>query len=914
MKKLLCKSKLFLLLLLLVMIPFGVNADVIIENPDAVSEECKNVANKLDSANALVNKYGLKLSFGTSNFEIKIDKTSIPEFAKKIKYKFKIAKIRGFEEDGGQSVFSYDDENIINSYILSSNKILSSSNTTLALDYEKLTAGNAHAFYVTLVPVDFTDPELYSACKDKAKFELYLDAEIGKKIDLLTEESTVERLVPNERGDSSKKIDCNGYASWDKNGFNYKFCEAREKALASGKHVTNLNQTVKCDFKDKITYDKDYYVNKTYFMTDKDIPIGEPFVYKNNYTCDNVSTKPGGQCILNCEEVVTVEYGPPAAQKAGFCFEYKVRVTSRVSCGIKHYPLTPPPEGSICTPIPACQLKGANLALKDTNRQGGPSEDFDTCVVKCDGGVYSDRCTNKCYKKVYGKAQVKNTTGKEISYTDIIDSSNRTTSSVQKVVDGAPNKYYCKGNTIIWDGGQDTTDPTNLNLERVPANDSRWHKQFLHDPNRDIYKCVYYTGIPRLCDCPEDCQWNIGSCWYGTVGNKTYIQGYMNPGEARAAYNKNVEIYNSRLNECKAAATCQTTTTTFTIGVDVGDTTYQFPYETSDKKDFFTRDSSSIKNSFSSKKTTIIPKSNIGCYGDKGPDLEYGAAWTFPGTYIKLKTGEISYDPEKKDDSWKPIPEEFCLPYNAPEKVNSKWWDYYYTMNKGITNKNHTFVNDPCKEGCGYLKRTEISEKDIEKWNIFAKTEHFGHFEWNIDIKCFYATKPPIDSKEDPVKIRSVDLANLFPDPNGSELKSSDEFGRDRGFNWTDRANNTKNSNYTSYPELYGKAVQKKETGGKSVYDESDEVDYYIHLSRNNIRNIKGIASGRKTYEGLNFVLFSDGNSSLSPKGEDSAPHYKSNFIRNNQYSTIILKPSDAAIRCNNIIGRTRCDTSLTGS
>ena len=61
-------------------------------------------------------------------------------------------------------------------------------------------------------------------------------------------------------------------------------------------------------------------------------------------------------CQVNCTEVVTIEYGPPVATTAGLCFEYDVKVTSRVNCDIITPPKPPNKITTYCTPSPQCVL------------------------------------------------------------------------------------------------------------------------------------------------------------------------------------------------------------------------------------------------------------------------------------------------------------------------------------------------------------------------------------------------------------------------------------------------------------------------------------------------------------------------------------------------------------------------------
>ena len=81
------------------------------------------------------------------------------------------------------------------------------------------------------------------------------------------------------------------------------------------------------------------------------------------------------------------------------CFEYKVRVTSRVSCNMTTEPSKEYCENSVCTPHPDCWHSGGSILT-----QAGPSEEFNSCIQSCDGGLYSKSCSTKCYNRVYGSS------------------------------------------------------------------------------------------------------------------------------------------------------------------------------------------------------------------------------------------------------------------------------------------------------------------------------------------------------------------------------------------------------------------------------------------------------------------------------------------------------------------------------
>lgn len=104
-------------------------------------------------------------------------------------------------------------------------------------------------------------------------------------------------------------------------------------------------------------------------------------------------------CKVKCYEHLTVQYDPPVASIAGLCFTYKVTVKSVSKCGVednsdKVLNELPNYNKTMCSPVPICEENASST-------QGGPSEEFDSCIKKCDGGKYSQKCIDSCYKKIY---------------------------------------------------------------------------------------------------------------------------------------------------------------------------------------------------------------------------------------------------------------------------------------------------------------------------------------------------------------------------------------------------------------------------------------------------------------------------------------------------------------------------------
>ena len=235
--------------------------------------------------------------------------------------------------------------------------------------------------------------------------------------------------------------------------------------------------------------------------------------------------------------------------------------------------------------------------------------------------------------------------------------------------------------------------------------------------------------------------------------------------------------------------------------------------------------------------------------------------WSFPGTWINNKTGEISYK-EKEDKTWHKKTDKFCTSLNSAD-VNVGWW-YYGTMNE---KKNAV---------TGETMTDEQLKAAVTDYNIKASTSDFGHFSWKIDVSCFYAlydtagkkdpgdtSKACIDKNCDDIKdkdpaqryrIRTVDTADLFPSAEGKDTTDPAKTGRTPGFNWTVNATNLKNKDYIIAPSALLTEIQEKERKGETYSDAN--LEYEFELDRNALRAIrKHTTSGNYTNFTGNFTI-----------------------------------------------------------
>lgn len=758
--------------------------------------------------------------------------------------------------------------------LYSINDVLVTYDAFLSYDYpvvvNTVTDSNGYMNLLFQIDKEHPDPDCFSE-------DFWLEVQIMDGGDARFEDP--ELTIPeNPYGSghaTSRSVDCNN----QRDAFDRAFCTAKDGAKANDPSKTlNINFEGKfnnerkfSDFVGANNYTKfscksssiyvkeddstDYYMSaNTSYMYGSGERVIDAGNYNYNFWCGRTKTS-DVSCKIKCEEAVTIEYGAPIASKAGLCFEYKVKVTSHVSCTMVQAPAQPRTY-SVCTPSPTCTGIGRN-GNRYYLTQGGPNEEFDRCVEKCDGGKYTSKCSKQCYKEVYQKTL--------ISYTPKKNAFNNCSCS------------HCYTTPDTWSGG----------------GPGRWYggscnPEYVPDDNGF---CRHDYGGGRIC---QDTCW-----WDGCDGDN-----YLNSEAREQDYEDNWEIYYEAVNKCEAAASCSTSKAEFTISVNYKDgsnvvKTIDFPYSTNALVPDYAQYEGSNRSisSIGANNTTLIGLD--GCYNrpaDNSVDF-YATEWGFPGSWINRKTGELSYKNKSATgtNGWQFIPDKFCVPFDAQD-VNVNWWNYYYTK---LHQSNSTkYLAPKCVQNS--LPTVEVNN------NIIAKAKNFGYYGWNIEVDCFYALnnteKLPCDPPEagdpnDDIKyvIRSIDLEDVFPNVTGEQLVTPEsEVGREPGFNWSSQAYNEKNLNYVSAPLDYALRIQEL---GYSIYSDDDQLDYKFRLSPAVLNELKRQRSSDYTlYEGDNYT------------DDKGVIRYRSRMDILDDSSITLKKPNASALQCNNMISRNACE------
>lgn len=637
------------------------------------------------------------------------------------------------------------------------------------------------------------------------------------------------------------------------------YTNAYGEVINANGDIVNPDGTVLSDGDD--TYS---YMNKDYYFASKTEESGT-VVYTYNYAPGNTKTvTQSNVCKRTCEEAVKVEYGPPVASKAGLCFEYQVKVTSYVTCKSTFSADKPDQPTNYCNPGVRCVSPSGTVRGKP---QAGPNSDYETCIYGCDGGQYTQECSVKCYNEVYATSE-DNKIKLSVNYEDAqvqklakSTSTSRSSSGYSLETCKADNAnaygcYYYDNGTIRWS----RNDSITYNQCDITSA-GRWYIDTGYGVG-DLCTTTSYRNYKYVIDGDgfrrADYGWSLckDKCsWQSNCGTDTYL----NPGTISKDYKSNEAEYENARAACAGAATCSTSTATFTIAVKYdtkdkdGTTTtvnkVYFPYSETkqnpveDANEYDTIPKATLNSNGTVSKDSII-LSKGGCYTDSSVGNKYMTEWSFPGTYIHNKTGEITFKVPSDTSGWYYENSKFCMPLNATS-VNTKWWEWYK-------------MGSQCYTDAEIQAELAGTAGTSNGYNIEAITNNFGYFNWNFDIGCFYAIRnevcevnnkkccntPPPTCPDCPVDksgvnyvVRTIDREDMFPNAPVAGVVSTDT--RETGFNWTDGAKITefKNSQYKVDPLAL--IIEIESTADELYNNDTKYLDYQFYLTPTSLRQLR---------------------------------------------------------------------------
>ncbi len=262
-------------------------------------------------------------------------------------------------------------------------------------------------------------------------------------------------------------------------------------------------------------------------------------------------------------------------------------------------------------------------------------------------------------------------------------------------------------------------------------------------------------------------------------------------------------------------------------------------------------------------------KSILGyCYDRRTPSPHHKTTITFPGSWINLKTGSVTYFDKTTDKTYYAKDQYFCTAYDS-EDVNADWWKWKM-------------------EGTGTAKANE--------YNINSSIKQFGKYYWDVSFSCFYGlynkTGPSTEPSDENTKINnySFKIINLQNAENNLKGKSGK-----LGYNWTSAAQIKNITNTSAEAQSY--AINPEEylsTLKNEKYDDNDKnsFDYYFELTDEDLSNIRNENKNR-TYSSYNGF---DDNAIKTVEGIPDLTVYKSDILTKLERNGSMKKRATAGI------------------
>lgn len=671
------------------------------------------------------------------------------------------------------------------------------------------------------------------------------------------------------------------------------FCED-ELSLSEIETIEKYNRQVSRKYDGNTATLTEYYYddsNTTYFKGKQTFKyqVGSYiYNYGNEYAKEDA-----GYCLRTCSEVVKVDYGPPVFSRGGMCFEYRIKVSSIVNCesdtsNIK----TPKCEHDVCLPIPKCYGYGGDGILDYVLHQGGPNEDYESCISECDGGKYTDKCSEKCYSEVYENSNntVENQLG--LTYEDKLYATQLASSGGMGI---HIHHYYRTGGSVKFSSSATGASHVGNAWATFGEALGLWYA-----PSRANYTVkngytytymVNSNGIVRQPTCGDDCHWE------GCESNTTYLDFDCNEHHDAAVTIKyqnaetgatdevtvctakelvdkdcdyNNKRYEAAVDACLAATTCANSEAEYNIKFKYQeDGTKGTTSEIVEVNQFFDN-----KTSYNNKKSldTIKPGTILsygGCYGNPDGKRWYQTEWTTLGTWQENKHQYASYQEPSNKIGWTFYEGKICLsPY--VHETNKAWAnEYLYAY---VNSKEPQFTNK-----FDNSQKYNDTKDVLEGYNIYASAggdsdaQGFGYFGWKFNVSCFYAisndncttTCCGEDCCEDDCCGSDCDTtaytSRSFDDKNpivnaaetrviledGAELASFENLP----FNWSKDATMTfyAAGGYNNNPEDLLKEIIKNANAGQTFSQE--QIDYEYIMDQQVINYIRNYNKAHKNYE-----------------------------------------------------------------
>lgn len=523
----------------------------------------------------------------------------------------------------------------------------------------------------------------------------------------------------------------------------------------------------------------------------------------------------GNWWSLNCEESYSVTGSKAKLVYAGGGFTYESEFKATRTCRLtqlRQAQLKPKCHYWCETSCVWTESTG-----EKTGNKGGPVEDFDECILQCDGGKYSQQCINSCYNQVYDSDNAREL--------PVFDNKSKNISFLED--NYQIQKVGVVGTVTSSAGGVFTG----------------WSTDGAGNP-----KAMYRVDVPTShCGSvgvtfSSYCDTHNGSC---TIYENHGPGGCIDNPEADYAQqlNESASEFNNLLSIMQNNNISVGTYTIKIADSYLNNNNRAFTYEISSKEN---------PNVVSSVNGGGCTNQQTWVFGSRGESASACSQNTLtktvkiklPVSYLNRTTGTATYEVginkyakfDASGTSTRLVPA--TLTFSNVYYGGHKYYTNILSNNVNVVKQNDkiTLVNyEDYKNTTNKKANISIGVTGFGTNSKFSSQVDCFYGVYNDTVeKCVYPCKGDDDSDDGggiTIIFRPIDLNDNFPND------------RNPRWNWTDKAS-VLNSNTTLYsllnykvsPSELNKQIEKK---GYNVYSDPAEIDYDITLTPENLRNIK---------------------------------------------------------------------------
>lgn len=566
-----------------------------------------------------------------------------------------------------------------------------------------------------------------------------------------------------------------------------------------------------------------------------------------------------------CTETVTVTFDTPKAlTAAGAAFTYPSTITVSRQC--TPYQVIAPQYKTQCKYTVECWGGPAN----HTGEAGaGPNDAFDSCIMQCDGGSYTQNCIDSCYSKVYENQATDSVITSFNFFAENYTSVEKTatisgcsTSNIGKVWSGRTRLplsscSYDTGN--IHDGGGNCTDTTCTSTHGITYT-------YLDTCNAtgDIQGTACYEVFTSSPSCIE--VFNRGGTWYVGNTNTPYTEDY-----ARQEYEKLIAQSNLEYSKLQAAmqqfkdnennidVAVVDSYTGKTNGPESGyeavikysytDANGQQSYLTAEEYKQITGNDPTLGNTTTFGSPQTIQYANHGQGADyqsitiQGYEVNKSYEIILPEMYVSnVNIGDYKYGLTTNDEKagYTNGGNKYYTHILSPGINDVLVWDNYATTSD--LKREHTITNN-IKVTYSLGTWNQIKNSTIDCFYGIPDNSTFTPETTCTGENCYEPAcgSNDICPQNGLIYIwRTIDLYDMFP---ANETLSGGE--RQPRWNWSSAAIDVTNQRYPVNPP---EVIDDIESKGDTIYGNDEELDYKIILTRQNLRNLRSYNATHGSY------------------------------------------------------------------